>query len=69
MSDWLQNVGGIGNTQNIQQLKATEMDEYLNSIYNYKEPKESTTSGDMYFDKTQKVILGKMMECPIADEY
>ena len=69
MSDWLKNVGGINNTQNIQQLKATEMDEYLNSIYNYKEPQKSAVSGDMYFDRAQKVILGKMMECPIADEF
>ena len=67
MSDWLKNVGGINNTQNIHQIKATEMDEYLNSIYNYKET--PNVSGDMYFDKTQKVILGRMMECQIADEF
>ena len=69
MSDWLKNVGGVSNTPNIQQLRAADMDEYINSIYNYKEPEESISSGDAHFDRVQKIILGKMMECPIVDEY
>lgn len=67
MSEWLNNVGKINNAQNIQQLKATEMDEYINSIYNYKEAKDSP-SGDIYFTSAEKIIIGRMMECPLANE-
>ena len=66
MSEWFKNVGGVNQTQNLHQLKAAEMDEYINSIYNYKEPK-NVVSGDKYFDAAEKITLGKMMNCVIAD--
>ena len=70
MSEWLNNVGGVSNAADIyQQLKAEDINECLNSIYNYKEPPKSVCIGDTYFDKTEKVILGKMMNCVIADEF
>lgn len=61
------NVGGINKATNIQQIKAADVDEYLNSVYKCKDAPK--TSGDVHFTGAEKEILFRMTNCVIADEF